>query len=62
MADETADETDHDVTDGFWELVWERIGNSRPFEAKGFDTQVSKLFKFLKLGCLRNKSIKEGKN
>ena len=51
-----ADETDHDVTDGFWELVWERIGNSRPFEAKGFDTQVSKLFKFLKLGYLRNNS------
>lgn len=45
--------TAHDVIDGFWETVLERIGNSRTRVAKGYDTQVSKLFKFFKLGCLR---------
>ena len=39
-----------DVIDGFWETVLERIGNSRTIVAKGYDTQVSKLFKFFNLG------------
>ena len=43
-------ETAHDVIDGFWETVLERIGNSRTRVAKGYDTQVSKLFKFFNLG------------
>ena len=30
----------------FWETVLERIENSRAIVAKGYDTQVSKLFKF----------------
>ena len=43
-------ETARDVIDGFWETVLERIGNSRTIVAKGYDTQVSKLFKFFNLG------------
>ena len=43
-------ETADDVIDGFWGTVLERIGNSRTIVAKGYDTQVSKLFKFFNLG------------
>ena len=48
-------ETADDVIDGFWGTDMVENRKFSHIVAKGYDTQVSKLFKFLKLGCLRKK-------
>ena len=48
-------ETADDVIDSFWGTDMVENRKFSHIVAKGFDTQVSKLFKFLKLGCLRKK-------